>query len=88
MDGLAAELNMSRTKMFSFFKAALGITPNDFTLNLKMEEAARMLVGTPDANISEISYALGFSSPRYFSRCFKAYYNLSPQQYRKNGGRR
>lgn len=88
MDGLAAELNMSRTKMFSFFKAALGITPNDFTLNLKMEEAARMLVGTPDTNISEISYALGFSSPRYFSRCFKAYYNLSPQQYRKNGGRR
>lgn len=84
MDCLADWLNMSRTKMFAFFKSALGVTPNDFTLNLKMEEAARMLAETQDANISEISYALGFSSPRYFSRCFKAYYNVSPQQYRRN----
>ena len=84
MDDLASGLNMSRTRMFSFFKSVLGTTPNEFTLNLKMEEAARMLAETQDANISEISYALGFSSPRYFSRCFKAFYNAAPQQYRKN----
>ena len=83
MDMLAAELNMSRTKMFNFFKSVLDVTPNDFTLNLKMEEAARMLAESPSSNVSEISYALGFSSPRYFSRCFKAFYNVTPQQYRK-----
>ena len=85
MDALADSLNMSRSKMFAFFKAVLGITPNDFTLNLKMQEASKMLLESPDSNISEISYSLGFSSPRYFSRCFKEYYKVSPQAYRRSG---
>ena len=83
MDMLADELSLSRTKMFNIFKETLGTTPNDFTLKLKMEEAVRILIDEPQCNISEISYRIGFSSPRYFSRCFKAFYNIPPQDYRK-----
>ena len=83
MDMLADGLGLSRTKMFSIFKETLGTTPNDFTLKLKMEEAVRILLDEPQCNISEISYKLGFSSPRYFSRCFKAFHNIPPQDYRK-----
>ncbi len=87
MDQLAAELHLSRTKMFGYFKSILGTTPNDFALRLKLEEAARLLFNAPEYSISEISYKVGFSSPRYFSRCFKTYYNMTPLDYRKSGGK-
>ena len=84
MDMLASELNMGRSKMFSRLKEVVGLTPNEFTLKLKLEEALRMLQEEQQYNVSEISYRLGFNSPRYFSRCFKTFYGVSPLTYRKN----
>lgn len=83
MDMLAAELNLGRSKMFARLKEVVGLTPNEFTLKLKLEEALRLLKEEPQCNISEISYKLGFNSPRYFSQCFKTFYGVSPQNYRK-----
>lgn len=83
MNVLAAKLGMGRSKMFSRLKEVVGLTPNEFTLKLKLEEALRMLQENPQYNISEISYKLGFTSPRYFSRCFKSFYGVSPQNYRR-----
>lgn len=84
MNMLAAELNMGRSKMFARLKEVVGLTPNEFTLKLKLEEALRMLQEEPQYNISEISYKLGFTSPRYFSRCFKSFYGVAPLFYRKD----
>lgn len=86
MNMLASELGMGRSKMFIRFKEMTGLTPNEFTLKLKLEEALRMLKEEPQYNISEISYHLGFSSSRYFSRCFKSFFGVAPQNYRKNSG--
>ena len=85
MDMLAADLYMGRSKMFIRLKEVVGLTPNEYTLKLKLEEALRMLQDEPRYNISEISYKLGFTSPRYFSRCFKTFFGVSPQSYRKEG---
>ena len=85
MKQLAEELHMGRTKMFSCLKDATGLTPNEFVLKIKLEEGLRLLKEFPEYNISEVSYRLGFSSPRYFSRCFKDFYGVSPQAYRKKG---
>ncbi len=84
MNMLASELNMGRSKMFLRLKEVVGLTPNEFTLKLKLEEALRLLQEEPQSNISEISYKLGFTSPRYFSRCFKAFYGVAPLYYRKD----
>lgn len=83
MNLLASELNMGRSKMFARIKEITGLTPNEYTLKIKLTEALRMLQEEPQFNISEISYSLGFTSPRYFSRCFKAFYGVAPQSYRK-----
>lgn len=83
MNTLASELGMGRSKMFSRMKEVVGLTPNEFTLKLKLEEALRMLQEESQYNVSEISYKLGFTSPRYFSRCFKGFYGVTPQNYRK-----
>lgn len=85
MTELAKALNMGRTKMFATIKELTGLTPNELTLKLKLEEAFRILQENPEYNISEISYRLGFNSPQYFSRCFKSFYGMSPQSYRKSG---
>ncbi len=83
MNTLATEINMGRSRMFARLKEATGLTPNEFTLKLKLEEATRILREEPEYNITEISYRLGFSSLRYFSRCFKTFYGVTPQNYKK-----
>lgn len=87
MNMLAAELNMGRSKMFHRLKEVVGVTPNEFTLKLRLEEALRLLQEEPEYNISEISYRLGFTSPRYFSRCFKSLYGVAPLYYRKDSSK-
>lgn len=86
IDRFAAAMNVSRTALFSRVKAATGQTPNDFIISLKMDRAVKMLSEQPETNITDIAYALGFSSPRYFSRCFKERFNQSPRAYRKSRG--
>lgn len=84
MNMLASELNLGRSKMYTSIKDLTGLTPNEFMLKLKFEEAVRLLKEHPDYNISEISYQLGFVSPAYFTRCFKSFYGVAPNTYRKN----
>lgn len=50
-----------------------------------MKQAVKMLTEQHETNITDIAYALGFSSPRYFSRCFKEHFHTSPRSYRKSG---
>ena len=84
MDMLASELNMGRSKLYARFKEITNLTPNEYTLRLKLEEGKQLLLNSPELNISEISYKLGFSSLRYFSKCFKSFCGVTPQNFRKN----
>lgn len=81
---LCRELGMGRTLLYSKFKALTGMTPSNFILNYKLKSAAALLRHQPELRIAEISDRLGFGSPIYFSRCFKAQYNTSPQNYRRD----
>jgi len=78
----AAAMNVSRTSLFMRIKSISGQTPNDFINRIKLKHAARMLCEQQEANIADVAYAFGFSSPRYFSRCFKEYFHQSPRSYR------
>lgn len=79
----AREMAMARTNLFSKIKAITGQTPNDFILTIRLKKGALMLRNNPELNITEISDRIGFSSPRYFSKCFKDVYQVSPLAYRK-----
>ena len=83
MNVLASEMNMGRSKLYTRIREATGITPNEFTLHIKLKEGLRMLKESPTLNVSEIAYRLGFTSPRYFSKCFKDFYGVTPQSCRK-----
>lgn len=83
MNTLAKELALSRSSLYAKFKALTGLTPNDFVINYKLKRAATLLTTNRDMQIADISEQLGFGSPRYFSRCFKALFNITPVEYRK-----
>lgn len=79
----AREMGMARTNLFTKLKAVTGQTPNDFILSIRLKKGAILLRNNPELNISEISDRTGFSSSRYFSKCFKDVYHMSPLSYRK-----
>lgn len=79
----AREMAMARTNLFAKLKAITGQTPNDFILTIRLKKGAMMLRNNPELNITEISDRIGFSSSRYFSKCFKDVYHISPLAYRK-----
>ena len=79
----ARELGIARTNLFTKLKAITGQTPNEFILTIRLKKAAMMLRNNPELNITEISEKIGFSSSRYFSKCFKDVYRVSPMAYRK-----
>ena len=80
---LCAEIGVGRSLLYSKFKALTGMTPNQFILSSRLKNGATLLKKYPTMAVSEISDRCGFSSPVYFSRCFKSQYGDTPQVYRK-----
>ncbi len=76
------EMNLGRTSLFNKIKGVTGQTPNDFIITIKMKRASFLLVNHPELNISDVTYQLGFNSPKYFSKCFKNQFGLTPTEYR------
>lgn len=83
---LCKEVGIGRSLLYSKFKALTGMTPNNFVLNFRLKHAATLLRQYSDLPISEVSDRCGFSSPVYFSRCFKNQYGCTPQTYQKKTG--
>ncbi len=77
------EMGVGRTVLFQKIKGITGSTPNNFIMNLRLRKAAYLLVNSPEMNISDIAYRLGFGNPQYFNKCFKELFGLAPTQYRK-----
>ena len=80
---LIKAVGMSRTVFFRKLKAVTGQTPSEFIQTIRLKKGAELLRKNPEMNISEISDAIGFNTPKYFSKCFKEHYGKSPLTWRK-----
>lgn len=78
------KLGLSRVHLYRKVKELTGVTPTDFLRNYRLKQAAALL-RQKDCNVNEAAYATGFSSPPYFSKCFKAVYNITPTEYQEKG---
>lgn len=79
---LAEESHMSERSFRSMFLKYTGITPKQYLIKVKMQNAAQILQ-TSDFSINKVSEKLGYSSPFQFSRDFKKFYGVSPNSFRK-----
>ena len=84
VSNFAYEMGMSRTLFFKKIKTITGQTPNDLIQTIRLKKAADILLTDPTKNVSEIAYNTGFSSPRYFSQCFKNHFGVIPSKYGKS----
>lgn len=85
LEQLATEMNMSKSTLYRKIKSMTGLTPLDFVRNIKMKRACMMLLSCTQ-NISEIAYAVGFSTPKYFTKCFKDEFGITPTEYQQKQG--
>ncbi len=82
---IAEALGMGSTQLSRKIKALTSLTPVDIIRNIRVREA-RKLILTTEMSISEIAYEVGFSSPQYFSKCFRDEYSVTPSDLRQTSG--
>ena len=82
LDLLSSRLNMSKSSLYRKIKSLTGLSPVEFTKNIRLKHACQMLTDRA-GNISDIAYAVGFADPKYFTSCFKAEFGLTPTEYIK-----
>jgi DNA-binding response OmpR family regulator len=83
VENLADELLLSRSKLYRKIKALTGLTANEFIRNVRLEKSKEILENS-EFSISEICYKVGFSSPSYFTKCFKLQYGVLPKEVRED----
>ncbi|MBQ4408930.1 MAG: substrate-binding domain-containing protein [Bacteroidales bacterium] len=81
VESLASEMGMSRTQFYRKIKALTGSTPVDLLRKSRLQYGRKLLAETTKT-ISEIAYNSGFSSPAYFTKCFKDEYGIAPGEMR------
>lgn len=91
VEELSKHVGMSRSSLYSRLLEITGQTPVEFIRNVKLDKAA-VLLEKSDMNIAQIAYSVGFSTPNYFAKAFKAKFNMLPSEYmnqmRKDGERK
>lgn len=82
MDDIGAGLGISRVQLYRKVKALTGLSPIELLRQMRLQKAYTLLK-TTDWTISEIAYAVGFSSPGYFTTCFKKQFGKYPTEIKK-----
>ncbi|MDR2087257.1 MAG: substrate-binding domain-containing protein, partial [Dysgonamonadaceae bacterium] len=82
VEDLGQHIGLSRTQLYRKVKSLTNYSPNELLRIIRLKKAYHLL-STTEANISEVTYDVGFTSPSYFAKCFKDYYNESPTDFVK-----
>ncbi len=79
-DQFAIDIGASKSTLHRKLKSLTGLSPGEFIRNIRMKHASKMLVNNV-GNISEIAFSVGFNDPKYFSRCFRTEFGMTPREY-------
>jgi AraC family transcriptional regulator len=82
LSDMAAISELSPNYFHRLFTKAMGVTPNDYLMRIRLEKAKEALAKT-SINISEIALSCGFNNIPYFSYVFSSRFDISPRQFRK-----
>ncbi|PKQ45389.1 substrate-binding domain-containing protein [Confluentibacter flavum] len=79
---LSEKVGISRVHLYRKIKKLTGMSVSELIVALKLKNSINLLRNS-NKSISEIAYDVGFSSPSYYTKCFKRQFKLSPTDYRK-----
>ena len=80
VEKLSETLGLSRGHLHRKIKELTGPAPVEFLRTYRLNKATQLLRQNA-YTVSEVAYRTGFSSPAYFSKCFKAVYGVTPTEY-------
>lgn len=82
LNELASLAKVNKYYLSHAFASDYGVSPINYLINKRIDECKNLLVST-NHSISQIAGFTGFSSPSYFSQCFKRNTGMQPEIYRK-----
>ncbi len=80
VDDFIKPLGSSKSRLYRNMVRLTGESPNTFIRNYRLNEAVKLL-GKSRGNISQIAFETGFTSPSYFTKCFKNRFGVLPADY-------
>lgn len=80
VDEIGKSLGLSRVQLYRKIKSLTNYAPNELVRIIRLKAAEQLFINT-EKTISEVAYDTGFTSPSYFTKCFKEYFNVSPTEY-------
>ena len=82
VEQLSNDMHMDRTTLYRKLLAISGLSPVEFLRSVRLKKAAQLL--EQDHSIADVAAMVGFGTVSYFSKCFKAEFNIKPSQYKNN----
>ena len=79
VERIGDEIGLSRVQLYRKVKALTGYSPVEIVRKARLTRA-RHLLQTTERTVSEVAYAVGFSTPSYFSKCYKDEFGESPKK--------
>ena len=79
VEQIGDEIGLSRVQLYRKVKALTGYSPVEMLRKARLTRA-RHLLQTTERTVSEVAYAVGFSTPSYFSKCYKDEFGESPKK--------
>jgi AraC-like DNA-binding protein len=81
IDEIAEAVGLGRTVFYEKIRELVGVSPSDFLKQVRMQRACQLLAKSR-LSIAEVAYAIGFTDPKYFAKCFKKDTGMTPTEYR------
>lgn len=82
VEQLGSELGLSRVQLYRKVKALTGYSPVEL-IRITRLKAADSLLATTDKTVAEVAYEVGFSTPSYFSKCYREFFGRLPRDNRQ-----
>ena len=82
LDRLSTQVELSKFDFGGLFKRAVGISPSQYQIDLRMNEARRLLRETKKS-ILDVALDVGYTNPSHFAKLFRRENGLTPSEYRQ-----
>lgn len=85
VEDLGKDMGLSRVQLYRKLKSLTNYSPNELLRIARLKKAASLLASS-DMTVAEVGYEVGFSSPSYFTKCYKEQFGESPTDFLKRKG--
>lgn len=85
VEDLGEKMGLGRVQLYRKVKSLTNYSPVELLRIARLKRASSLL-SSSDKTVSEVCYEVGFSSPSYFSKCYKEYFGENPTSLQKRRG--